>query len=153
MTNQDQNQPQQNKKVGIYTKYATRQQLDQMSPTDNLVLYAKQLGWTDDQIVQLEKSASGKGIEELLDAIIQDEIGDVITYRIDRLFRDADKVTVDAFLQTCQEHNVRVITLSEIYDFSQDADKAKFRAACSDAFDYIQSMVYKRLSSPTKSEM
>lgn len=165
MTTHNQNRPQQSKKAGIYTRVAAPQaggQAQQQMLTDDLIVLAKSLGWTDDSIVMFDDSgkpgntfSKREGLQKLLRAIEQDEISDIIVHDEARLFRGSDGVTVNTFLQACEEHNARVITPLTTYDFgqSENGDKVRFRYACLATADFAKSEIYARVSDPHKSEM
>jgi hypothetical protein len=130
--------------------------------TTDLIALAHRLGWADDSIIlYIEnrredgsiRSASGRlridqreGLQALMDRVERDEIGAVIVFLEDRLFRDETGIQYNTFIDACRKHDVRVITPHYTYDFNRRRfDVRIFREKCDQAADFIKDYVQTRL--------
>src|SRR6266851_8420283 len=152
--------------VGIYARQSTVMQVRTKTnsgemQTDDLVLFACRLGWSEGQIILYAenrredgtlKSASGRlridqreGLRALVERIERDEIKAVIVFLEDRLFRDETGIQYNTFMQICKQHNCLVITPQMTYDFHNPYHIKIFRDKCEKAADYLREYVSLRL--------
>jgi DNA invertase Pin-like site-specific DNA recombinase len=129
--------------------------------TDDLILFARRLGWAEGQIILYVenkredgtlRNASGRlridqreGLRALVERIERDEIKAVIVFLEDRLFRDETAIQYNTFIQICKRHNCLVITPHMTYDFHNPYHVKIFRDKCEQAADYLREYVMIRL--------
>lgn len=122
--------------------------------TDDLVAFARHLGWRDEQIILFAQDLgrSGRlridereGLRTLVSYIEADSIKAVIVFLEDRLFRDETQIQVNTFISICKEHHVLVITPTMVYDFQNRFHVKEFRWKCEAAADYLSDYVMGRL--------
>lgn len=122
--------------------------------TDDLVAFARRLGWSEDKIIVFAQDMGKSGrlrIDERegLLAIVSDiEAGiikAVIVFLEDRLFRDETQIQVNVFIDTCRNHNVLVITPHMTYDFTNRFHVKQFRWRMEEAADYLRDYIQARL--------
>lgn len=121
--------------VAIYRSTATS---TQVPPTTDkiqvlLIAFAKQLGWTEDHIIQL---AQDEGLQTLFACIERDEIKAVLTANETFLFRDAVPAQVNDFMRLCQEHQVLFLTPERTYIFRNPLHVLLFRAKSESWFHF-----------------
>ena len=121
--------------VGIYRSTST-----QVHPTPDkiqvlLIAFAKQLGWTEDHIIQL---AQDKGLQTLFACIGRDEIKAVLTANETFLFRDAAPAQVNDFTRLCQEHQVLFLTPERIYIFRNPLHALLFHTKSEAWFRFLE---------------
>lgn len=136
-------------KVGVYTRRSlvapvlVSQEQQQLAQLDILIRFAKEQGWTDENIVYFSETDEPDG---LIKAIEDGEIKTVIVHREDRLFRDPDRTKVEEFVRLCQEHNVTVVTPSSTYDFSDSQQVNRFLFTCQTANEYISKLIRRKFA-------
>ncbi len=127
--------PQQTK-VGVYARGTTKKNYRRRQVDDGIAL-AKELGWTDEQIIPFQEdcippgildSDKYEGLSALVTCIARGEIKAVIVSNEARLFRDATGIEANVFIRLCQEHTVFVITRQTTYDFTNPFLVKLFRA-------------------------
>jgi predicted site-specific integrase-resolvase len=141
-----------NAQIGIYARQSTLGQIKNCTQstemqTEDLVEYAKQLGWDENHIVVITQdlAKSGKlridqrkGMSLLMRWIQEDEIKTVLVFLEDRLFRDETGLQYNYFIDACKQHDVKVVTRNKVYDFSYRDDVKTFRDRCEAAADFLE---------------
>jgi len=90
-----------------------------------------------------------KSYSDLYNAIVRGEIGTVLCYLVDRLFRTKNGEEWELFINACAKNNVKVITAAHpmrIYDLSLSKDADDFRQKCINARTYIEEHVIGRMN-------
>jgi DNA invertase Pin-like site-specific DNA recombinase len=145
--------------VGIYARQSTPMQVKVHSnstemQTEDLVEFARRLGWDDDKIIVFTQDLglSGRlridereGLRTLVSRIEDGTIKAVIVFLEDRLFRDETQVQVNTFISICKRYGVLVITPQMTYNFNNRFHVKEFRWKCEAAADYITDYVMARL--------
>jgi DNA invertase Pin-like site-specific DNA recombinase len=145
--------------LGIYARQSTLAQVKNYRQstemqTDDLVAYAKRLGWSEEQIIlftqDLAKSGrlridQREGLRILIDRIETGEIKTVLVFLEDRLFRDETGIQYNVFIDVCKRHGAIVITPHMTYDFTNPFHVKQFRWRCEEAADYLRDYVIHRL--------
>lgn len=141
----------QSRRAAIYAKPAAgaRMQTTQRQ-TNALIELANELGYPNERIIVYENvGVSARGplvmygaLSDLLTAIIQAEqeqerIHSVFVSSPCRLFRDPASVDIAAFLRTCAEHNVSIVTPDMTFDLPDAAQIALFQFQCEVARQHI----------------
>src|SRR5690349_12800388 len=103
-----------NSKIAIYVR-PTTQQNRASSQTDNLLAFARSLGWKDEQITVFEEQPT---LRALVKGVLHGSITTILVSHEDRLFRDQTSIPAEAFLRLCEEQQVTVITPHTVYDCS-----------------------------------
>jgi DNA invertase Pin-like site-specific DNA recombinase len=145
--------------LGIYARQSTlaqvknyRQSLEMQ--TDDLIAYAKRLGWDEERIIlftqDLAKSGTlridqREGLRSLIERIEAGEIKTVLVFLEDRLFRDETGIQYNVFIDVCKRHGVFVVTPHMTYDFTNPFHTKQFRWRCEEAADYLRDYVLHRL--------
>ena len=113
--------------AAIYTRAATAEKQLQKSTaqTADLLLFAQQLGFSDDHIIVFDQD-NGKpanaaitgreGRKALVTAIEQGVIKAVFVSHLYRLFRDATGIQASIFLHLGEEQSVCIVTPETTYD-------------------------------------
>lgn len=145
--------------VGVYARQSTPMQVKIHSnstemQTEDLVEFARRLGWDDDKIIVFTQDLglSGRlridereGLRTLVSRIEDGTIKAVIVFLEDRLFRDETQVQVNTFISICKRCGVLVITPQMTYNFDNRFHVKEFRWKCEAAADYITDYVMARL--------
>jgi len=145
--------------VGVYARQSTQMQVrvavnSTEMQTDDLVEFARRLGWHDEQIILFTQDLgrSGRlridereGLRTLVSYIEEGTIKAVIVFLEDRLFRDETQIQVNTFIALCKEQQVLVITPTMTYNFHNRFHVKEFRWKCEAAADYITDYVMSRL--------
>ncbi len=145
--------------VGVYARQSTQMQVRYATnstemQTDDLVNFARRLGWDDDKIIVFTQDlgVSGRlridereGLRTLVSHIEEGTIKAVIVFLEDRLFRDETQIQVNTFISICRQHGVLVITPAMTYNFNNRFHVKEFRWKCEAAADYITDYVMARL--------
>jgi DNA invertase Pin-like site-specific DNA recombinase len=105
--------------------------------TDVLLALAHQHGFLNENLIVYEdigiRSSSRidqrEGLRALVQAIEQDDIKTVFLLIEDSLFKNADVIQVNAFIELCKQHQVYIVTLTHVYDFENPQDVQLFRLA------------------------
>jgi DNA invertase Pin-like site-specific DNA recombinase len=103
--------------------------------TDVLFAVARQYGFPPENLITFEDSGvSGmtriderEGLGAFVNAIERDEIKTVFLLSEHRLSRDAAIIAVNYFIELCKRHHVFVVTLTQIYDFTNPLHVQLFR--------------------------
>lgn len=91
------------------------------------------------------RSASGArsiderpGLKIVMGRIAQGDVGAIMVWAVDRLFRDEDMIEPAVFAKQCKEHHVIVLTPSDEFDFNNPRrdDRKRFLDAAQAAADY-----------------
>jgi DNA invertase Pin-like site-specific DNA recombinase len=142
--------------LGIYARQSTPGQVkyhvqSNEMQTEDLVEYAKSLGWTEDKITLFtqDMARSGRlkivdreGMLTLTEMIRQGIIKAVLAAKEDRLFRDETALEYNTFIQVCKQHNCLVIVPPfTIYNFANKRDVKEFRYQCEKAADFLDDYV------------
>ncbi len=131
--------------------------------------YGQELGWTLDDIVICyeNKRKDGKWkdvsaalridqrlLREAVDLIQKDESKTLLTWAVDRLFRDPDMIQPATFVTICREHHVIVLTNGDYFDFNNPKrdDGRRFRDLAQAAADYNSKHVKGRMI-PAKNQV
>jgi DNA invertase Pin-like site-specific DNA recombinase len=145
------------KSVAVYYRQSTLGQVGNVSTDmqlEDLPAYARQLGWTDEQIklIDLDKGFSGTlrsnirpGLGKLFELIQSGTISAVIAQDVDRITRDEHGITGAQLMQHCDDHNVLFITPGGNFDFKQGRDRLNFNIRQFFAAEYRQQMVYDKM--------
>ncbi len=152
--------------LAIYGRQSTKNQVlkhvqSGEMQTEDLMEFAKRLGWPDDLIIlYIEhrqkdgtiKSASGRlridqreGLKALVERIEADEIKAVLIFLEDRLFRDETMLGPDTFIDVCKRHGCIVITPNMTYNFHNRYHVKQFRDRCEQAADFLNDYIIARL--------
>jgi DNA invertase Pin-like site-specific DNA recombinase len=145
--------------VGVYARQSTQMQVKTATvstemQTDDLVDFARRLGWKDEQIIVFAQDLgrSGRlridereGLRTLVAHIEAGSIKAVIVFLEDRLFRDETQIQVNTFISICKQFGVLVITPSMTYNFNNRYHVKEFRWKCEAAADYLTDYVMARL--------
>jgi len=152
MTNQQLNNNQQipiTGNVAIYARTATQEKRTQESrqvQTDDLITYARQLGYEDTHVIVFEQDNDipgntaideREGLHSLVQAIANGTIQAVLIADETRLFRDVSTLQLSIFMKLCVERNVLVITPESIYDFTIPQQVSLFRFKCQEAYQFL----------------
>ena len=116
--------------VGIYRSASTADKIQVL-----LIAFAKQLGWTEDHIIQL---AQEEGLQALFARIERDEIKAVLAANETFLFRDAVPAQVNDFMRLCQEHQVLFLTPERAYIFRNPLHVLLFRTKSEAWFRFLE---------------
>jgi len=90
-----------------------------------------------------------KSYSDLYNAIVRGEVGTVVCYMVDRLFRTRNGEEWELFINACAKNNVKVITTApsmRVYDLSLSSDADEFRRKCIAARTYIEEIIKGRLN-------
>ena len=90
-----------------------------------------------------------KSYSDLYNAIVRGEIGTVLCYLVDRLFRTKNGEEWELFINACARNNVIVITAASpmrVYDLSTSKDADDFRQKCMASRTFIEEHVKGRLN-------
>src|SRR5579859_2242718 len=145
--------------VGVYARQSTQMQVKTATvstemQTNDLVDFARRLGWKDEQIIVFAQDLgrSGRlridereGLRTLVAHIETGTIKAVIVFLEDRLFRDETQIQVNTFISICKQYGVLVITPSMTYNFNNRYHVKEFRWKCEAAADYLTDYVMARL--------
>lgn len=145
--------------LGIYARQSTFAQVKNSRQstemqTDDLVDFAKRLGWNESNIITFTQdlAKSGKlridqreGLRSLIHHIEKGEIKTVLVFLEDRLFRDETGIQYNMFIDVCKRNGVIVITPHMTYDFSNPFHVKQFRWKCEEAADFLRDYVIHRL--------
>ena len=145
--------------VGVYARQSTQMQVKTATnstemQTDDLVDFARRLGWQDEQIIVFTQDLgrSGRlridereGLRTLVAHIEANTMKAVIVFLEDRLFRDETQIQVNTFISICKQYDVLVITPSMTYNFHNRFHVKEFRWKCEAAADYLTDFVMARL--------
>lgn len=147
--------------IAIYYRQSQFSQIGNSSTIFQLDYFPKyilSLGWTQDKLITIEDDAgiSGTknirdrpGMSRLFDLITSASIGAVACTDEDRLFRDITQIQVNLFIQACREMDVRVITPSMIYNFTNESSRAyhsrQFRFKSEQAAEFVHLATQGRL--------
>ncbi|MBV9688146.1 MAG: recombinase family protein [Ktedonobacteraceae bacterium] len=145
--------------LGIYARQSTLYQVKAYRQstemqTDDLVAFAKRLGWDEDHIILFTQdlAKSGKlridqreGLLTLIEYIEKGVIKTVLVFLEDRLFRDETGIQYNVFIDVCKRHGVKVVTPHMTYDFTNPFHVKQFRWRCEEAADYLRDYVVQRL--------
>ncbi len=145
--------------VGVYARQSTQMQVKYATnstemQTDDLVNFARRLGWTDEKIIVFTQDlgCSGRlridereGLRTLVSHIEEGTIKAVIVFLEDRLFRDETQIQVNTFISICRQNDVLVITPNMTYNFNNRFHVKEFRWKCEAAADYITDYIMARL--------
>ncbi len=135
--------------VAIYVRAATQEKRTQESrqvQKDDLITYARQLGYEETNIIVFEQDMgkSGttaiderEGLRSLVQAISDGIIQTVLIADETRLFRDVPALQLSIFIKLCVERNVLVITPGSIYDFTNPQQVSLFRFKCQEAYQFL----------------
>ena len=153
--------------IAIYARQSTKNQVQRFvqsgeMQTDDLMTYARRLGWDEDHIILFQenigkdgqiKHASGKlridqreGLQALVEQIEADLIKAVMVFLEDRLFRDETQIQVNVFIDICKQHHCVVITPHMTYDFANPFHVKQFRWRCEEAADFLRDYIITRLN-------
>jgi Resolvase, N terminal domain len=123
--------------------------------TVRLLEYGTELGWIEDAIILCyeNKRQDGKwrnasatlridqrpGLSSVVESIKSEEVKTVLTWAVDRLFRDPDMIQPAVFAKICKDHKVIVITIDDYFDFNHPKrdDLTRFLETAKAAADYI----------------
>lgn len=145
--------------VGVYARQSTQMQVKTATnstemQTDDLVDFARRLGWKDEQIIVFTQDLgrSGRlridereGLRTLVGHIETGTIKAVIVFLEDRLFRDETQIQVNTFISICKQYGVLVITPTMTYNFDNRFHVKEFRWKCEAAADYLTDYIMARL--------
>lgn len=148
------------KPLAIYGRQSTKNQAENNresyeAQTTGLLERAKQMGWNDGIIIIYTenkrqdgslRNASGRlridqreGLSAVVERIQSGEIGAVMVYQEDRLFRDETGIQYNVFIDVCKRNHVLVITPMYTYDFNNDRYAVRiFRDKMQQAADFYQ---------------
>lgn len=146
------------KPLAIYGRQSTKNQVENNresyeAQTQGLLQRAVQMGWKEDDIIVYTENiradgsvhnASGRlridqreGLGAVVERIQTGEIGAVMVYQEDRLFRDETGIQYNVFIQVCKENHVVVVTPMYTYDFNHDRYAVRiFRDKMQQAADF-----------------
>lgn len=153
MTKHNQDNQQKGSQEGravIYTRPVSSR-VDQPYQTSSLEGLARVHGYTDVTVIADGHTPLRPGLQALILAITAPEegkepLGAIVVSSEERLFRDAESATLDAFIEACRQHGVVLISPSGVYDFANSpAHIQLFRRQCQEAYQYIADMVVSRL--------
>ncbi len=133
------------------------------------VEYGQELGWTlgDIVICYENKRKDGKWrdvsaalridqrpLREAIELIERDEAKTLLTWAVDRLFRDPDMIQPATFVTICRKHHVIVLTNDDYFDFNNPKrdDGRRFRDIAQAAADYNTKHVKGRMI-PAKNQV
>ncbi len=152
--------------LALYARQSTKNQVIKFiqsgeMQTDDLVAFAKRLGWREDLIILFIenrredgtiKNASGRlridqreGLQALVEQIEKGVIKAVLVFLEDRLFRDETQIQVNVFIEICKKHDVIIITPHMTYDFSNPFHVKQFRWRCEEAADFLRDYIQIRM--------
>ncbi len=145
--------------IAVYPRQSTKVQLERHvtsteMQTDDLIAYAKKLGWADDSIMLFDQDLgiSGRkridereGLSLLFEEIEKGRVKAILVFLEDRLFRDEKQIQPNIFIDFCRQYGVLVITPYVTYDFTIDYHRKLFRWKCEAAADYLRDYVVARL--------
>ena len=135
--------------VAIYARAATQEKRNQESrqvQTDDLITYARQLGYKDTHVIVFEQDNGipgntaideREGLRSLVQAIADGTIQAVLIADETRLFRDIPAIQLNNFIRLCGEHNAQVITPELAYDFTNPQQVSLFRFKCQQAYQFL----------------
>src|SRR2546425_35843 len=102
--------------------------------TVRLVEYAKELGWSEEDIIVFieNKRKDGKwrkasgtlridqrqGLQSIVGLIEAGEVKAVMVWAIDRLFRHEDMIEPAVFVKICEVHHCIILTVDDFFDFN-----------------------------------
>ncbi len=135
--------------VAIYARAATQEKRNQKSKqvqTDDLITFARQLGYEDTRVIVFEQDNGipgntsideRVGLRSLVQAIANGTIQAVLIADETRLFRDVPALQISIFMKLCVERNILVITPDSIYDFTNPQQASLFRFKCQEAYQFL----------------
>jgi DNA invertase Pin-like site-specific DNA recombinase len=135
--------------VAIYARAATQEKRTQESrqvQTDDLITYARQLGYEDTHVIVFEQDNGipgntaideREGLRSLVQAIANGTIQAILIVDETRLFRDIPALQLSIFMKLCVERNILVITPGSIYDFTNPQQVSLFRFKCQEAYQFL----------------
>jgi len=135
--------------VAIYARAATQEKRTQESrqeQTDDLITYARQLGYENNHIIAFEQDNGipgntaideREGLRSLVQAIANGTIQAVLIADETRLFRDISPLQLSIFMKLCVERNILVITPESIYDLTNPQQVSLFRFKCQEAYQFL----------------
>jgi len=113
---------------------------------DNLITYARQLGYEETHIIAFEQDTGipgntaideREGLRSLVQAIVDGTIQAVLISDETRLFRDIPALQLSIFMKLCVERNILVITPESIYDLTNPQQVSLFRFKCQEAYQFL----------------
>ncbi len=149
--------------VGLYGRHSGKEQFGNVATgqqTDGQRKIAIRLGWSEEMHRTFYEDLKGisaykvpmdmrKSYSDLYNSIVKAEIGTVLCYKVDRLFRTKNGEEWELFINACVKSNVKVITTSlpmRVYDLSLSSDADDFRQECIEARKYVESIIKGRLN-------
>ncbi len=149
--------------IALYGRHSTKEQDGNIATTQQTVGLEKlafRLGFAQELHRTFYEDLRGisaykvpmderKSYSELYNAIARGEIGTVLCYLVDRLFRTKNGEEWELFINACVKNNVKVITSASpmrVYDLSISSDADDFRQKCIAARTYIEEIIKGRLN-------
>lgn len=147
--------------VAVYYRQSTGEQVGNVSTllqTVDMAAYLQQRGWKPEDIimVDMDEGVSGTtkiderpGMSMLFGLITEGKVGAIACQDEDRLFRDVTQIQVNIFIEACRSANVKVLTPSMVYDFTNEMTGSfharQFRFKSEMAAEYINAVIRGKL--------